>query len=324
MKKVFVVVVFVLLLSALISVPITVHGQEMPGFSYSWIGATYRGYDPFYDPTLSTYVYAYEENTTAILSITVWANLTHQLNVSSVRVTFDWADGTYNGSYADEVISATNLLIIPNATSRIVGISFTVPSTSVASNLYLHSYTLIVEHLNATSAPTKTLQPITETKSDFAVYSADQADARDLYHRVQTVKGPTSNFTSSRAKMLVYKAENETSTGDMTYTHGDFAGAKAHYNTALTLHNSAYAAEETYSVALEDIDLSNRTLSVSRTEVRIRLLEAQIKHVESWASMVFSVGVTLTLFGVTTILFALGYIIKQLAALKKAGQQATE
>ncbi|UCE16846.1 MAG: hypothetical protein JSV12_04385 [Candidatus Bathyarchaeota archaeon] len=323
MKRLF-VVAFVLLSSTLISVPIMVHGQATPGFSYSWRGATYRGNDSFYDPTMSTYVYAYEENTKAILSITVWANSTQQLNVSSVRVSFDWANGIYNGSYADEVISAANLLLIPKAASRPVGISFTVPSTSIAPdiNLYLHSYTIIVEHLNATSTPTETTQ-ITNFASDFAIYSADQADSRDLYDRVQTVKVPTAKFNSSKAKMLVYKAENETSTGDVAYTHGDFAGAKAHYNAALVLYNSAYTAEETFSVTDEDVTLNLRSLTVNRTRVEIQLLEAQIKNIESWASMVFSTGITLTLFGVTTMLFGIGYIIKQLAALKKTGQQAT-
>jgi len=223
-------------------------------------------------------------------------------------VVFDWADGTYNGTHADKVISAENLLIIPPQYSSIVGISFTVPSTSIASNLYLHSYTIIVEHLNATSSPTKTLQPITEFAYDFAVYSADQADARDLYDRVQTVKTPTANFSSSKAKILVYKAENETSTGDMYYTRGNFAGAKAHYDATLALYNSAYVAEETYSVKSEDLE--------------IELLEAQIENTESWTSMVFSSGIALTLFGVTAVLFGIGYIIKQLAVLKKAGQKA--
>lgn len=302
MRRLF-LVVSVLLLSALISAPITVHGQAGPSFTYSWRGATYTGNDPFYNAT----VYAYEESTTAILSITIKAD-TAQLNVSNVRVVFDWADGTYNGTHADKVISAENLLIIPPQYSSIVGISFTVPSTSIASNLYLHSYTIIVEHLNATSSPTKTLQPITEFAYDFAVYSADQADARDLYDRVQTVKTPTANFSSSKAKILVYKAENETSTGDMYYTRGNFAGAKAHYDATLALYNSAYVAEETYSVKSEDLE--------------IELLEAQIRNTESWTSMVFSSGIALTLFGVTAVLFGIGYIIKQLAVLKKAGQKA--
>jgi len=314
MRRLFVIVP-ALLLSAMILVPITAQGQDMPGFSYSWIGAAYRGYDPFYDPTLHTYVYAYEENTNAILSITITANSTHQLNVSSVRIAFDWADGTYNGSYADEVISAENLLIIPKAVSRIVGIGFTVPSTSVASNLYLHSYTIIVEHVNATSGPTETTQMTPQFASNFAVYSADQGSAQELNATVITVKTPTTGFNSSRAKMLCYKAQNETSTGDMCYKRGDFAGAKTHYSNALTLYNSAYIAEETFSVTSED-------LIVNATKVRIQLDEARIKQVESWASMVFSTGITLTLFGVTTVLFGIGYIIKQLAALKKAGQQA--
>lgn len=306
MRRLF-IVAFVLLLSTLISAPITVRGQVTPSFTYSWIGTTYRGYDPFYDPMLGTYIYAYEENTSVILSMTVTASSTQQLNVSSVRIAFDWADGTYNGSYADQVINAENLLIIPKGQSRIVGISFTVPSTSVASNLYLHSYTIIVEHLNATSEPTKTTQ-ITAFASNLAVYSGYQADARDLYARVQTVKTPTANFNSSGAKMLVYKAENETSTGDMYYTRGNFADAKTHYENALTMYNNAYTTEETMGVKLEDL--------------KVTKLEAEIRNLESWSSMVSSSGIALTLFGVTTVLFGIGYIIKQLAVLKKAGQQA--
>lgn len=303
MRRLF-LVVSVLLLSALISAPITVHGQAGPSFTYSWRGATYIGNDPYYNAT----VFAYEENTTAILSITITASSNETLNVSNVRVAFDWADGTYNGSHADEVISAENLLIIPEAESRIVGISFAVPSTSVASNLYLHSYTIIVEHVNATSGPTKTTQMPPQFAFNFAVYSAVQADARDLFVRVETVKTPTANFSSSKAKILVYKAENETSNGDMYYTRGNFAGAKAHYDATLALYNSAYVAEETYSAKSEDLE--------------IELLEAQIRNTESWTSMVFSSGIALTLFGVTAVLFGIGYIIKQLAVLKKAGQKA--
>ena len=293
----------VLLLLAVFLTPMIVHGQAGPSFAYVWRGATYTGNDPFYNAT----VYAYGENTTAILSITIKAD-TAQLNVSNVRVVFDWENGIYNGTHGDRAISAENLLIIPPQVSRIVGISFTVPPTSIASNMYLHSYTIIVEHLNSTSPPTQMLEPITKFASDFAVYSEDQADARDLYVRVQTVKTPTAKFNSSRAKIFVYKAENETSTGDMYYTQGDFGGAESHYNAALDLYSSAYVAEETFSVTSEDL--------------QIKLIEAQIRNVESSASMVFSSGIALTLFGVTAVLFGIGYIIKQLAVLKKAGQKA--
>lgn len=299
--------VAILVMSILASTSISTQTPNSD-FTYSWIGCAYRGTptetEPFYG---ETNVVAYEEGSKAILSVTIIAGLDHQLNVSSVRVTFDWADGTYNGTYADEVITPDNLLVIPKAESRIVGISFTVPSTSIASNLYLHSYTIFVEHLSATSPPAEAQQPLTKFASNFAVYSADQADARELKQVISRIEKnvPVKNLTfeSRTAKLLVYKAKNETGIGDEYYRRGEFATAAAHYDASLFLYTSAYSAEETKGTKLEDLE--------------IRETEARISNIESWASMVSSMSTTSILLGVATVLFGIGYIIKQLGALKK-------
>jgi len=313
----------VLLLSALISFSLVNSVQAQKIELANWIGYVFKGKDTFYNES----VVAFEEDSTALLALTVTNNLTIQMNVSAVGISLDWPDSGGNSTLA----SRTNPVEMQPGEIRTFTINFTVPSTAVASNLFLHEYKIYVEHVNASDGTGVVVNTTTVyryqlpgTKYFFAVYSSDQAEAQELSQRL--IGMPTAAFfSSSRAKSLVYKAENESRVGGGNYRRGDFAGAKTHYNASWGFYNDAYAAEETYKVALEDLDLSNRTLAVNLTEVTIRLIEAQIKNVESWASMVFSFGVTLTLFGVTAVLFAIGYIIKQLAALKKAGQQvATE
>lgn len=309
----------VLLLVALLSLS-SLNSVQAQGLSLtSWIGYVFKGTDTFYNAS----VVAFEEDSTALLALTVTNNLDIQMNVSAVGISLDWPNSGGNSTLA----SKTNPVEMQPDEIRTFTVNFTVPSTAVASNLFLHEYKIHVEHVNATDGTGEVVNTTTiyryqlpGTKYFFAVYSSDQADAKELSQRL--VGMPTAAFfNSSRAKSLVYKAENESRVGGENYRRGDFASAKTHYNASWSFYNDAYAAEETYKVTLEDLDLSNRALAVNLTEVTIRLVEAQIKNVESWASMVFSFGVTLTLFGVTTVLFAIGYIIKQLAALKKAGQQ---
>jgi len=321
MKKVFITVsASVLLLLSLFSFSLLNNVQAQDLALRNWIGYVFRGTDTFYGED----VVAFEEGSTALLAVTVTNNLTTQMNVSAVGISLDWPGSGGNSTLA----SRTNPVEMQSDEIRAFTINFTVPSTAVVSNLFLHEYKIHVEHVNATDGTgvvvnTTTIYryQLSGTKYFFAVYSSDQADAQELSQRLVGTPNATF-FSSSRAKSFVYKAENASRVGTENYRRGNFAGAKAHYNASLTLYNSAYAAEETYSVALEDIDLSNRTLTVNRTRVEIQLLEAQIKNIESWASMVFSTGITLTLFGVAVMLFGIGYIIKQLAALKKAGQQA--
>jgi len=110
-------------------------------------------------------------------------------------------------------------------------------------------------------------------------------------------------FNSTVAKLAVYNAQNETSTGDELYNRGDFVGAKAHYNAALTLYNGAYSTEETLGTKLDDLF--------------VREIEARISNWEASASLSSSFSTTSILLGFAVVLFGIGYVIKQLGTLKK-------
>lgn len=259
--------------------------------SVAWRGSTYKGTDEYYGAD----VFAYEEGSTAILDLVVLNDYGQDINVSKVKVGFDW-----NINYTTEFTSPYE---IESGDSASFSVTFTVPSTTDASNLVLHGYTIFVEHVNATGqiVDTMTTGDTYRKDPDFAVYSADQADAQELHQIISNVPKPSFNSTSAR--LLVYKAQNETGIGESLYERGDFAGARAHYSTSLILYNEAYTTEETRGVKLEDLD--------------VRLVEAQINNLQAWASMVSSLSTTSILLGLAIVLFGIGYIIKQLGALKK-------
>lgn len=265
--------------------------------SVTWLGYTYKGTDEYYGAD----VYAYEEGSTA----TLWLNVKNEyvnatgygqtINVSKVKVGFDW-----NVNYTTEF---TTPYKIESGNSTSFSVTFIVPSTTDASNLVLHGYTIFVEHVNATGqiVDTMTTGDTYRKNPNFAVYSADQADAQELHQIISRMPKPSFNSTS--ASLLVYKAQNETSIGEALYERGDFAGAKAHFSTSLILYNEAYTEEETRGVKREDLD--------------VRLVEAQINNLQAWASMVSSLSTTSMLLGLAIVLFGIGYMIKQLGTLRK-------
>lgn len=244
--------------------------------SRDWIGCSYRGSDMYYDAS----VYAYEEGSTAILKVTVYNHYGTSISVSAVKVGFDWS---INYSLTLEPV-----VEMQSGETRIFTVTFIVPSTTVASNLFLHGYTIYVEHTLGT------MEELYYTPPDFAVYSSVQAEAQELYQIVSAT--PSYYFSSVQARLLMNKATNETNTGGILYSRGDFDGAKEHYQTALNLINQAFSAEEDRGVRLED---------------------AQIKQVESMANFFNGISTFSLVFGVATVLFGIGYIIKSLGALRK-------
>ena len=266
--------------------------------SVAWRGSTHKGTDEYYGAD----VFAYEAGSTAILDLVVHNDYGQDINVSKVKVGFDW-----NINYTTEFSPP---YVIKDGNRTFFTVTFTVPSTTVASNLVLHGYTIFVEHVNATGqiVDTMTTGDTYRKNPNFAVYSADQADAQELHQIISNMPKPSFNSTSAR--LLVYKAQNETSIGEALYERGDFAGAKAHYSTSLILYNEAYTEEETRGVKREDLD--------------VRLVEAQINNLQAWASMVSSLSTTSMLLGLAIVLFGIGYMIKQLGTLRKPVTESEE
>lgn len=137
----------------------------------------------------------------------------------------------------------------------------------------------------------------------FAVYSKDQADAREISKIISEISPPTYSFNSTAANLLWAKADNETEIAGTLYEQGDFAGAKTHYSTALNYINQAFATEEALSGGIQDAQLA--------------LIEAQAKSYEATANYLNGLSSMWVLIGVAAVLFAIGYIIRGFAALRK-------
>jgi hypothetical protein len=103
--------------------------------SIVWLDTAYKGSDPL----LGT-VQAYEEGSTATLKVSVQNTTGETITIKGAKVKFDWTGGEYAATAGN--YPAT----LANNESGIVTIVFTVPATSVASNLLKHSYTVSVDY----------------------------------------------------------------------------------------------------------------------------------------------------------------------------------
>lgn len=298
MRKTFLFVAF-LLMSALVSTTMIL-SVEASVQSWSWRRSIFFGYDNFYGYN----VVAYEESSTAILDVNVWNNYAPgaPINVSAVKVGFDW-----NTNYTSAQASLTSPIVMQPNEVRLFTISFILPNTTVASNLYLHGYTIYVEHVNSTTGAQKIVGTWIGHSYNmnyyFVVYSSEQAAAQKASQRLSAM--PVVSFPTARARLLMSRAANATNTAVSMYSQGDFAGARTQYETALSLINQAFLYEETREASLD--------------ASQVALLDAQVKNLEAWANYAIGLSNLWTLLGLAAVLFAIGYIIKGLAALRKAG-----
>jgi hypothetical protein len=262
--------------------------------SASWLESFFTwGSDLYYGKS----VFGYEENSTATLLVEVENHLATQMNVSDVIVGMDWK-ANYTTSY-----------IIPQALkageTRFFTIAFQVPLTSTASNQYLHGYTVYVKHVNSTGGLTGTMTRAFTSSALrlFAVYSKDQADARELSEIISEINPAISGFNSTTALLTLAKADNETEVADRLYKQGDFSGAKAHYTQALAYLNTAFNVEETTTGGTQQAQLG--------------LLNAMAESFRAQASHFIGLSNMWVLIGVALVLFAIGYIIRGLGSLRK-------
>jgi len=271
----------------------------------SWVDYAFKGRDDFYDKD----VVAYKEGSKAVLAVEVKNHLGSYINVTVVGVSFDWqkpAGGWYNSTQA----SKTSPLRLEDGETRFMVINFTVPGLSTTYPL-VHDYTVYVEFVKSDGTSdkwTKTRAALFDAdKQYFVVFSLEQAQASQRAQAIEGIKdslGIPVAWSSAKAGLLWKKAMNETSLADYYYNLGDFASANTHYMMALSLIDLAFDAEETRGVRLED--------------AQIKKAEAEATYFDSLGSFFSGLSSMWTLFGVALVLFAIGYIIKGLAALRKA------
>jgi len=169
--------------------------------------------------------------------------------------------------------------------------------------MYLHGYTVYVNHLNATGGPAGTMTKTYTSVRLFAVYSKDQADAREISKTSSGISKPTGGFNSTAADLLWAQATNETAIADTLYKQGDFTGAKTHYIKALSYKNQAFDTEKTSTGGVQDAQLA--------------LLNAQATSAEATANYLNGLSSMWVLIGVAAVLFAIGYIIRGFGSLRR-------
>ena len=289
-KPLFVAIVFLLALATLIPVY-----ADIPRDGWTWLGTTYTGPDEYYSPSAPRPdINAYESGATAVLAVTVENDEGRNITVTSVYVNMDW-DNTYKSAQ----VSTTNTEILEDDAVRVFFIDFKVPNTTIASNLFVHSYKMVVEYFyypNASDLTVTKKDKYTAFSNDFVVYTADQADAMDLMRIIGEFSYPPPDWESVRAKILWNRAVNETCNGEEYYRQGEFQKAKQHLSAALDHINQAWDAEEAYLTIEEEL-ITRRT-------------EAEIRNLDSMANFFNGLSTLWTLFGIGWILLGIGYIIK--------------
>ncbi|MGD8566444.1 MAG: hypothetical protein PVF96_08860, partial [Candidatus Bathyarchaeota archaeon] len=214
---------------------------------HNWVGALINGqYDPFYGTT----IYAFEAGTTVTLVVNVYSNYWYmgdyrQVNVSAVIVNFDWGI-----NYTFGEASLSDPAEIPYGESRVFSVTFAAPGVSVASNYVPHTYTIFVEHVNASNGVI--MDTWTLSGSGFVVFSASQADAFRARREMDSYPTITIPFLTAHARELLTLASIERSLGSSYYGAGDFDNAKTHYETALSYMQQAYANETERWGSFED------------------------------------------------------------------------
>jgi hypothetical protein len=266
--------------------------------SWRWLGYAYNAYDSFHRAT----VYAYEEGSTAVLSVTVYNDYVTDkpVNISALKVGLDWGK-----NYTSSMASSDAPYVIPWHETRIIPIAFTVPNLTEVSNQAQYSYTIYLEHVNATIGPKKITSLKEFEGTNFVVYSSDQVNAQGTKQIVEEMLDTMSprDFNSTKARIMWTKSENETFVAGLLYAQGDFAGAETHYGTALSWINQAFTAEQDKGGGFDD--------------AQVAVLEAQAKSLEATANYMNGLSNMWVLIGVAAVLFAIGYIIRGLGAFRK-------
>jgi hypothetical protein len=276
----------------------TVQAALGPG-DWKWMGFAFHGFDSFHGAT----VFAYEYNSTAILSVTIHNDYVTDtnLNISALKVWMDWGI-----NYTSDMTSMIDPYVIPWDETRVIPIEFEVPGPNIVSNNALYGYTIILEYVNATTEPKRIIGSDSMFAGlDFVVYSSDQVEAQKTMIIVDEMFDTTDpdDLNSTKARISWIKAQNETFIAETSYIRGDFGDARTHYNQAMVMINDAFDAEQAKGGGFDD--------------AQVDLLKAQAESMRASASYFAGLSNMWTLIGVAAVLFALGYIVRGLGALRK-------
>jgi len=221
--------------------------------SYNWISPLVKNqFDDFYGATIT----GYEALTTATLIVNINDHLGSDMNISAIKVWFDWGVN-YTDSSLVSMFNESNPFVIKSGEAHVFTVNFDLPDTTVASNLVTHSFRIYVEDVNATSGSVRQLNSNPSVGgSGFAVFSDTQVQAITLERDISIYTAGMTTFMTSKGRQLYQQAQFMKGQGDNAYTKGDFSGAVTYYENATSLFEAAWGNETGKISAFEDAFLN--------------------------------------------------------------------
>jgi hypothetical protein len=210
-----------------------------------WVNTAFTGTDPYYGA--GTTVSAYQTGSTATLyvQVTTAASGGPYINVTGAKLFMDW-NGNYTAGGLPIKITQNNW--------GLVTVSFTVPSTNVASNLWTHTGFVNVNYTTPSGPGTRQFTDVVPT---FAVYTTDQASAMSISQQLSFLgTGTTCGLASSSFKTAAgtancQQAVQQFTLGRALYTQGNFTASNTAMKNALTSWNNAISADNGAGAGLD-------------------------------------------------------------------------
>jgi hypothetical protein len=271
---------------------------------FTWLPPyMYKGYDSHYGED----VVIYRDGATVNLLVPVYNdNWMYQngLNVSKVIVSFDWGE--------NKTLNLSPIEQIGWLETETFTVSFTASATEAVSSDWAHEYTIYVEHVNATTGPTKIVDTWSRDWNSFwpdymfVVFPTDQADATDLSDEYDSYESafPTWSFSNINASQLAGQASIKASLGDTYYARGYYSSAEEEYQAALDLYSQALVAEREWQTKVEEAELSialtEADANLATANAMLRQADAAVTQALSW--ILFGIG--FVFMGVATIVYA--------------------
>lgn len=272
-------ILFGFLLATLISMP-TISLVRADILTPWWVNPEYRGDESL---LFNEHIVAYVTGTTAKISVPVENDYNGDINVTAVQVWLDWGE-TYNStecSEADPFEMETDEI-------HTFTITFRVPATTVASNLFVHDWEVIINYEEAGVphtdrwlndwAPGPTYY--------FAVFSAGQNEAFQLYNELDAAFDYSPYFSTAKAKVLWGEAVMQNSIGTRYYQSRKFTEANTTLQIARDLVDQAFEAEDERGSKLEDAMINSYNAATT----------------QAYAWLLFGVGIVL--IGIGAIIYA--------------------
>jgi hypothetical protein len=278
--------------------------RAIDGTQFRWIEPDYSGEDPSLsgNPT----VIGYKEGTNWNFTMSWTNSYDVVINITAIRIYFSWGKN-YTNTFS------TPMMVDKGETKTFTMYNMTPPVTET-SELWSHSYSVFIHHVNSTTAPyaevPSTLRlpsPINPfSGSGFVVLSEDHLACLELWAKLNgiftpIVGGGTAMINAvqglptdiAEVQVLYQKAFMEFDLGTRILDTGVYGQAKTHLQNADDLYGQALDAWNEKGTAMEDADLN-----YTKSETAYNYALASAANINAYGWLLFGLGWTFIGLGV--------------------------